>query len=310
MSGPLRREFVVPAGEAGTRLDAFLAGRADISRARAARFIADAAALVDGAPASKSLRVEAGMRVVVSLPAGNEEATPAPEDTPIRVVYEDDHLLVVSKPAGLVVHPAPGHRSGTLVNALLARTAAPPAGGDLARPGIVHRLDAGTSGLMIVAKDEPTHAALTEALAARAITRTYLALVEGAPDTDTATVDAPIGRSNRDRKKMAVVAGGRHAVTEIKVLERHADTSLVEARPVTGRTHQIRVHLKAAGHPVVGDVVYGKNRKLAAALGLDRPFLHAARLSFEHPSTGARIELDDPLPPDLAAALEAARTRP
>ena len=249
------------------------------------------------------------MRVAVSLPTGDDETVPAPENIPIRVVYEDDHLLVVSKPAGLVVHPAPGHASGTLVNALLARAGARPAGGDLERPGIVHRLDAGTSGLMIVAKDEPTHAALTEALAARAITRTYLALVEGIPDTDTATIDAPIGRSTRDRKKMAVVAGGRHAVTEIKVLERHADTSLLEVRPVTGRTHQIRVHLKAAGHPVVGDGVYGKNRKLAAALGLDRPFLHAARLSFEHPSTGARIELEDPLPPDLTAALEAARTR-
>ncbi|HEV2686779.1 MAG TPA: RluA family pseudouridine synthase, partial [Actinomycetota bacterium] len=231
------------------------------------------------------------------------------EDIPVRVVYEDEHLLVVSKPAGLVVHPAPGHPSGTLVNALLARAGAAPAGGEADRPGIVHRLDAGTSGLMIVAKDEEAHAALTGALAAREVTRIYLALVEGTPDTDTMTIDAPIGRSPHDRKKMAVVAGGRPAVTEIKVLERFSDTALVEARPITGRTHQIRVHLKAAGHAVAGDRVYGRNGTLAAALGLERPFLHAARLSFEHPSTGARIELEDPIPADLQAALEAARKR-
>ena len=248
------------------------------------------------------------MAVRVSLPEEVSRQLQA-EDIPVRIVYEDQNLLVVSKPAGLVVHPAPGHSSGTLVNALLARVGAAPAGGDDGRPGIVHRLDAGTSGLMIVAKDEAAHAALSEALAARAITRIYLALVEGNLDTDNATIDAPIGRSLRDRKKMAVVAGGRPAVTEIKVLEKLPDTALVEARPITGRTHQIRVHLKAAGHPVAGDRVYGSNRKLAAALGLERPFLHAARLSFEHPSTGARIELEDPLPPDLQAALEAARTR-
>ena len=279
-----------------------------MSRAAAAKLIAAGSVLVDGRAATKSLRVEDAMRVSVSIPE-HESAVPQAEEIPVRVVFEDEHLLVVSKPAGLVVHPAPGHSSGTLVNALLARAGGAPAGGDAERPGIVHRLDAGTSGLMIVAKDEATHAALTDALAARAVTRVYLALVEGIPDTATTTIDAPIGRSTRDRKKMAVVAGGRSAVTEITVLERLPDTALVEARPITGRTHQIRVHLKAAGHPVVGDRVYGPNRRLAAALGLDRPFLHAARLSFEHPSTGARIELEDPLPPDLVAALEAARTR-
>jgi len=302
------RELLVSADDAGTRLDAFVSARAGMSRAAAAKLIAAGSVLVDGRAATKSLRVEDAMRVSVSIPE-HESAVPQAEEIPVRVVFEDEHLLVVSKPAGLVVHPAPGHSSGTLVNALLARAGGAPAGGDAERPGIVHRLDAGTSGLMIVAKDEATHAALTDALAARAVTRVYLALVEGIPDTATTTIDAPIGRSTRDRKKMAVVAGGRSAVTEITVLERLPDTALVEARPITGRTHQIRVHLKAAGHPVVGDRVYGPNRKLAAALGLDRPFLHAARLSFEHPSTGALIELDDPLPQDLAAALEAARTR-
>ena len=303
-----RRELVVSAADAGTRLDAFVASRADLSRAAAAKLIGDGSVLVDGRAAAKSARVESGQRVSVSTP---EEISRAPEgeDIPIHVVYEDDHLVVVSKPAGLVVHPAPGHPSGTLVNALLARAGAKPAGGDESRPGIVHRLDAGTSGLMIVAKDEATHAALTDALAARTITRVYLALVEGIPDTDTATIDAPIGRSSRDRKRMAVVPGGRYAVTEIKTLERFSDTALIEARPITGRTHQIRVHLRAAGHPVAGDRIYGTNKKLAATLGLERPFLHAARLSFEHPSTGARIDLEDPLPPDLEAAIQAARTR-
>ena len=307
MSAP-PRELLVSADDAGTRLDAFVSARAGVSRAAAAKLIAAGAVSIEGALATKSLRVEEAMRVSVSIPE-HESAVPQAEEIPVRVVFEDEHLLVVSKPAGLVVHPAPGHSSGTLVNALLARAGAAPAGGDAERPGIVHRLDAGTSGLMIVTKDEETHAALTEALAARAVTRVYLALVEGIPDTDTTTIDAPIGRSTRDRKKMAVVAGGRPAVTEITVLEKLPDTALVEARPITGRTHQIRVHLKAADHPVVGDRVYGPNRKLAAALGLERPFLHAARLSFEHPSTGASIELEDPLPPDLVAALEAARTR-
>ena len=307
MSAP-QREYRVAPGEAEGRLDAFVAARAGISRAAAAKLIAAGSVLVDGMTTTKSSRVAAGMVVAVSLPVEITRELEA-EDIPVPIVFEDDHLLVVSKPAGLVVHPAPGHPAGTLVNALLARAGAAPAGGDADRPGIVHRLDAGTSGLMIVAKDEATHAALTEALAAHAVTRTYLALVEGVPDTDSATVDAPIGRSPRDRKKMAVVAGGRPAVTEIRVLEKLPDTALVEARPITGRTHQIRVHLKAAGHPVAGDRVYGGDRKLAAALGLERPFLHAARLSFEHPSTGARIELDDPLPADLHAALEAARTK-
>jgi len=302
------RELVATAKDAGARLDAFVAARTGVSRAAAAKLISAGAVLVDGHAASKSVRLEDGMRVSVTLPEP-QNAVPEAEDIPIPVVYEDDHLLVVSKPAGLVVHPAPGHHSGTLVNALLARAGAAPAGGDASRPGIVHRLDAGTSGLMIVAKDEPTHASLTEALAARAVTRVYLALVEGTPDSDTITIDAPIGRSARDRKKMAVVAGGRPAITEVRVLEKLPDTTLVEARPITGRTHQIRVHLKTAGHPVAGDRVYGGNRKLASALGLDRPFLHAARLSFEHPSTGARIELEALLPPDLATALEAARAR-
>ncbi|MGZ4208062.1 MAG: RluA family pseudouridine synthase [Actinomycetota bacterium] len=302
------RELRAASGDAGARLDAFVAAHTGISRAHAARLIAAGAVVVDGRPSTKSARVEPGMLVVVTLP-DTRDARPEPEEIPVRVVYEDADLVVVSKPAGLVVHPAPGHPTGTLVNALLARAGARPTGGSADRPGIVHRLDAGTSGLMIVAKTEDAHRLLVEAMGARRVKRTYLALVEGVLATDTATIDAPVGRSARNRKKMAVVAGGRPSVTETTVLERHNDTSLLEVRPVTGRTHQIRVHLAAAGHPVAGDRVYGKDRRLGAALGLDRPFLHAFRLSFEQPVTGARIELEDPLPSDLVAALDAARAR-
>jgi 23S rRNA pseudouridine1911/1915/1917 synthase len=168
-------------------------------------------------------------------------------------------------------------------------------------------LDAGTSGLMIVAKDAEAFERLQEQMSAREVSRTYFALVEGVFDTDTATIDAPIARSAKQRKKMAVVAGGKEAVTHLTVLERHKETSLLEVKPHTGRTHQIRVHLTAAGHPVVGDPVYGKTRALAGRLGLDRPFLHAARLSFAHPMTATRIDLDDPLPPELEEALRRAR---
>ena len=300
------REFRALAADAGARLDAAVASWAGISRAAAAKLISAGGVVIDGRAATKALRVEEGMlvRVVITDVA---TPTPGPEDIPISIVYEDDALVVVSKPAGLVVHPAPGHATGTLVNALLARAGAKPLGGSAERPGIVHRLDAGTSGLMIVAKQESAHAALVAAMAERRVSRAYLTLVEGIFEADSATIDAPIGRSLRHRKKMAVVSGGKPAVTETTTLERLARTSLIEARPITGRTHQIRVHLAAAEHPVVGDRVYGKNRKLAAELSLERPFLHAARLSFSHPLTGESIELTDPLPPDLEAALARAR---
>jgi 23S rRNA pseudouridine1911/1915/1917 synthase len=296
---PERLEFVVGPAEAGERLDVLVARIAGLSRSAAAKL----SVLVDDNAAAKSTRVEEGMRLIVQLP--DKPAPPAAEDVPVSVVFEDEYLLVVSKPAGLVVHPAPGHASGTLVNALLARGSGP-AGGDFERPGIVHRLDAGTSGLMIVAKSEEVHARLTEMMAAREVERTYLALVEGVPASPSGTIDAPIGRSRKHRKKMAVIAEGRDAVTTYHVLEAHAETALLEVKPQTGRTHQIRVHLAEIGHAVVGDVVYGRDRKLARRLGLDRPFLHAARLAFTHPQTGVRVELEDPLPADLIEALKAA----
>lgn len=295
-----RIEFDVEPADAGKRLDVVLAERAGVSRSVAAA----ATVTVAGRPAAKSLRLEAGQHVVADLPepAGAPEA----EAIDVPVVYEDDSLIVVSKPAGLVVHPAPGHPAGTLVNALLAR-AGRPAGGQSWRPGIVHRLDAGTSGLMVVAKDQDVHDRLVEMIAARDVKRFYMAMVVGIPAADTATIDAPVGRSSRDRKKMAVVAGGRHAVTHYRIVERLAGAALLEVRLETGRTHQVRVHMAEIGHPVVGDPVYGRSKALAKRLGLQRPFLHAAGLEFVHPVGGQTLRFDDPLPPELAAALNAAR---
>ncbi len=294
-------EFIVDVDEAG-RLDRVVAARTGLSRAVAAKLIGAGAVTVGGSAAAKSVVPPAGAVIRVELP--EEEEPPAPEDLPIAVVYEDDAILVVDKPAGMVVHPAPGHASGTLVNALLARGAA---GGDPARPGIVHRLDAGTSGLMIVAKGEVPYEALVEAMKGRRIRRRYAALIEGSPDTETFTVDAPIGRSPVHRKKMAVVASGKPARTQVAVRERLARATLVEVSPETGRTHQIRVHLATAGHPVVGDRVYGRDRRLGRALGLERPFLHAEALVFAHPVSRRSMSMEAPLPADLADALAAAR---
>ena len=286
----------------GERLDVAVARAAGVTRSQASRLVDEGAVRVSGNTRPRSYRVQAGERLEIEMPA--ERPPPGPEDIPIRVVYEDEHLLVVAKPAGLVVHPAPGHPSGTLVNALLARAGRLP--GDAAWPGIVHRLDAGTSGLMIVATDEAAYDALRKAMSAHEIERTYLALVEGTPPAK-GEIDAPLGRSERHRKKIAVVAGGREARTSYRRVESFKETSLLEVTPHTGRTHQIRVHLAAAKHPVVGDAVYGRDRKLAARLGLARPFLHSARLGFDHPITGKRVELEEPLPEDLTAALAAAR---
>ena len=290
----------------GERLDAAVARLAGISRSVAARLIDDGAVRIGDATPARSHRVSEGARIVADLP--DAPAPPAPEDIPVPVVYSDPWLVVVAKPAGLVVHPAPGHPSGTLVNALLARAGAAPLPGDASRPGIVHRLDAGTSGLMIVATHAEAFDELRRMMAAREVTRTYLALVEGAPPP-SGEIDAPVGRSPKHRKKMAVVAGGRAARTSYRRIEALPETALVEVRPLTGRTHQIRVHFSAAGYPIVGDVVYGKNRKLAQAIGLTRPFLHAAKLAFAHPITHEAIELEEPLPADLQASLEAARAR-
>jgi 23S rRNA pseudouridine1911/1915/1917 synthase len=306
-AGGPAHEALAPEAAAGRRLDEVLATLAGTSRAQAARWATQGLVEVDGRPRPKAHRLRGGERLAWTPPEAPPAGGPGAEDRPLAVRYEDDRLLVVAKPAGLVVHPGPGHPTGTLVNALLGRaqTGLPAGGGAADRPGIVHRLDKDTSGLLLVAKDDATHLALTRQLAAHRVERRYLALVQGRLPGETGTVDAAVGRHPRDRKRMAVVgSGGRRAVTHWRVLETFPAVQLVEATLETGRTHQVRVHLASLRHPLVGDRTYGADPTLAARLGVGRPFLHAWRLAFTHPATGARIELTEPLPPDLQAVLD------
>jgi 23S rRNA pseudouridine1911/1915/1917 synthase len=298
-----------PAEAAGRRLDEVVAELAGTSRARAARWAGDGLVEVDGRPRPKGYRLRGGERLAWAPPEKPPAGGPVAEDRPLEVRYEDDRLLVVAKPAGLVVHPGPGHPTGTLVNALLGRagTSLSAGGGAADRPGIVHRLDKDTSGLLLVAKDDATHLALTRDLAAHRVERRYLALVQGRLPAETGTVDAPVGRHPRDRKRMAVVDGGRRAVTHWRVLETFPAVQLVEATLETGRTHQVRAHLASLRHPLVGDRAYGADPTLAARLGVGRPFLHAWRLAFTHPATGQRVELTEPLPDDLQPVLDRLR---
>ena len=311
MTRPADRGEAVAGPEAsGRRLDEVVAELAGTSRSRAARWATDGLVTVDGRPRPKSYRVREGGRLAWTPPPAPPAGGPVAENRPLTVRYEDDRLLVVAKPAGLVVHPGPGHPTGTLVNALLGRAQTPlSAGGGAAdRPGIVHRLDKDTSGLLLVAKDDATHLALARELAAHRVERRYLALVQGRLPGGTGTVDAPVGRHPRDRKRMAVVAtGGRQAVTHWRVLETFPAVQLVEATLETGRTHQVRVHLASLRHPLAGDRTYGADPTLAARLGLTRPFLHAWRLAFDHPGDGTRVELTEPLPPDLQSVLDRLR---
>jgi 23S rRNA pseudouridine1911/1915/1917 synthase len=290
-------QLTARAEDAGARLDAFLAGPLG-SRARAQRLIEDGAVRVDGAVVPKRHRVSAGETVTVEEPP---EPPPAAAVAPAEfaVPYQDEHLLVVDKPAGVVVHPARGHASGTLAQAL----AGVAGGGDPGRAGIVHRLDRDTSGLLVVARSEPVHAALKRLLAERELVREYLALVEGRPPARRGTIDAPLGRDRRVRTRISTDTDEpRAAVTHFEVERALPHDTLLRVRLETGRTHQIRAHLLAIGHPVAGDPEYGA----AGRHGLRRQFLHAARLAFPHPVTGAAVDVSSPLPPDLAAALERA----
>jgi 23S rRNA pseudouridine1911/1915/1917 synthase len=281
----------------GARLDAFLAAPLG-SRARAQRLIEAGAVLVDGRAAPKRHRLAAGEVVTVDEPP--EPAPADVPDAPYAVPYRDEHLLVVDKPAGVVVHPARGHRAGTLSQALAGIAAG---GDEAARAGIVHRLDRDTSGLLVVARSETVHRALRAALQAREITREYLALVEGRPPARSGTIDAPLGRDRRVRTRMSTDTDEpRPAITHFEIERALPRTTLLRVRLETGRTHQIRAHLRAIDHPVVGDPEYGT----AGRLGLERQFLHAARLAFDHPVTGARIDVSSPLPDDLRAALDRA----
>jgi len=304
---------LVPDDEAeGQRLDTWLARRLpSLSRSRIQALIDEGHVLLDGARARPSARLRAGQAVRVHVPAP-VPAEPQPEDIPIAVVHEDAHLVVVNKPAGLVVHPGAGTSRGTLVNALLRHVRDLSGVGGVLRPGIVHRLDRGTSGLLVVAKDDETHRSLVRQFAGRTVEKEYLALVLGVPARAAGEVDAPIGRDPVHRQKMSVRAPrGREARTSWRVEERFDGAALLRVRIHTGRTHQIRVHLASIGHPVAGDAVYGGTRtpssRRAAARealqSLERPALHAARLSFAHPASGERLTFEAPLPPDLEAVL-------
>jgi 23S rRNA pseudouridine1911/1915/1917 synthase len=292
----------VPPDAAGIRLDRFLAEPLG-SRAQAQHLIEAGRVRVDGRPAVKSHLVHAGERVEVDAPA----AAPAEWDggaAPFRVVFEDEHLLVVDKPAGVVVHPARGHRSGTLAQALAALGAA---GGEEGRAGIVHRLDRDTSGLLVVARSDAVHRELKALLSARRLHRLYVALVDGHPSARTGTIDAPIGRDRRDRLLVSLdTEVPREARTHFELTRLLPHAALLEIALETGRTHQIRVHLAAIGHPVCGDPQYG----VAGRYGLTRQFLHATRLTFPHPMTGTEVDVRSPLPPDLEVALERAEAAP
>ena len=284
------------------RLDAAVGGMEAVgSRAEAVRLIDAGRVLVDGEVRAKRHLLTAGEVLEVS-PMAPPLSELVPEAVPFRIAYEDEHLLVVDKPAGVVTHPSAGHRDGTLVHGLLAHAVA--GGGDPTRPGIVHRLDRDTSGLLVVARSERAHRRLQRMLRDRAIRREYTTLVHGATPP-ALTVDRPIGRDRRVRTRQAIdLAEGRDAVTHLRRLEALGRFSLLEARLGTGRTHQIRVHLESVGHPVVGDRVYGRREE---TLGLERQFLHAARLAFPHPETGEEIDVTSPLPHDLELALGRAR---
>lgn len=297
--------FRVDESWSGTRLDRWLAQVSGRPRADVQRLIGQGLVLVDGRAAAKSMKVAQGQLVEVTEPAAPAARDPAGIDVPVR--YEDDDLAVIAKPPGLVVHPAGGTRSATVVDVLARRMPLAEAAGEH-RPGIVHRLDKGTSGLMLIAKTDAAYHGLVERMKAREISRTYRALVVGGFDLPTGRIEAPVGRSVRRPTSMTVSPKGKQAVTEFEVLEELGDLSFLSVKLLTGRTHQIRVHLAHIHRPVVGDRQYGGGAgQLAAALGLTRPFLHAHALEFEHPISLERIRLEEPLPDDLQQALLKAR---
>ncbi len=297
----MTRELTAATEHAGVRLDAFLSADGALTRSQAARLIAEGRVRVNGKPATKSARLSGGETVTVDVPQLRETALP-PQDIPLDVVYEDDDVIVVNKPTGLVVHPAPGHPDGTLVNALLHHCGDSLSGiGGEKRPGIVHRIDRDTSGLIIAAKNDAAHLALSAQLKGHSLSRTYECLVTGNMKQDSGTVDAPIGRSSADRKKMAVVPTGRRAVTHWEVVARYPGVTHLRCRLETGRTHQIRVHMAYIGHPILGDTVYGAKKPVP---GLTGQCLHATGLRFVHPRTGEPVELHCPLPPEFTAMLQ------
>ena len=282
------------------RLDVYLAEREpELTRSQLKRLVGEGNVLLNGGLPKAGSRVRPGDLVSVTVPAPRPTEA-VPEDIPLQVVYQDGEMLVVDKPAGLTVHPAPGHPSGTLVNALLALCPDLKGIGGELRPGIVHRLDKDTSGLMMVAKSGPAHSSLSRQIKDRAVRKEYTAMVLGRVESNEGRIDAPIGRNPRNRKRMAVAPGGRDAVTAYRVVRRYWSHTLLEVFPETGRTHQIRVHLAYAGHPLLGDPVYGGRSGL-----LPRQFLHAHLLGMRHPSSGEYMEFRSDLPEDLERTVEA-----
>jgi 23S rRNA pseudouridine1911/1915/1917 synthase len=301
--------MLIPAGSAPARADRWATDLSGLSRSHVQRLISEGRLTVDGRPVKANTILPPGTELQLDVPPPAPAEPIAQPEIPIHVVHEDDDLLIVDKPAGLVVHPSPGHADGTLVNALLGRGEALAPGGiaGVQRPGIVHRLDRDTSGLLMVARSDAAQASLQAQLKARRIKKTYLALVQGSVSAAAGRIEAPIGRDPGRRTRMAVVPSGRPATTGYRVRERFKGWTLLELDLVTGRTHQIRVHLEAIGHPIAGDPLYGTGTARRGPDGLERLFLHAWRLELTSPSTGKLIRAEAPLPPELEAPLDRLR---
>jgi 23S rRNA pseudouridine1911/1915/1917 synthase len=303
-----QRVVTIPDGLAGERLDSALARMFGFSRTHAVSLIGDGHVQLDGAVAVKSDRVHAGSMLDVTIPAVVDPAAVEPELVEgIRIIHDDDSIIVLDKPVGIAVHPSPGWTGPTVVGHLAAAGYRIATSGASERQGIVQRLDVGTSGVMVICKGERAYSVLKNAFRHRTVDKVYHALVQGHPDPLTGTIDAPIGRHPRADYKFAVMADGRHSVTHYETLEAHRFASLLEIHLETGRTHQIRVHMAALKHPCVGDLTYGADPTLAKRVGLERQWLHATRLGFEHPDTREYVEYESPYPDDLARSLEVIR---
>ncbi|NEE03108.1 RluA family pseudouridine synthase [Phytoactinopolyspora halotolerans] len=300
-----RRVLPVPDGLEGERLDAAIARLLGFSRSKAADLVESGLVLVDGVAEPKSARVRAGGWLEIEMPAPAAPVEVVPEEVAgMRVVHDDDDVVVVDKPVGVAAHPSPGWTGPTVVGGLAGAGFRVSTSGAAERQGVVHRLDVGTSGLMVVAKSEPAYTSLKRQFRERTVDKVYHALVQGHPDPSRGTVDAPIGRHPHHDYKWAVTADGKPSVTHYETLEAFPAASLLEIHLETGRTHQIRVHMSALRHPCVGDLTYGADPTLATRLGLTRQWLHATRLGFEHPGTGEWVEFETPYPEDLQSALD------
>ena len=303
-----RRTVFVPDGLAGERVDAAMARMFGFSRTRAADLIAQGHVQVDGTDVGKSDRVSAGAVLDVTIPAESDPLVVVPEVVEgIKIIHDDDAIVVIDKPVGVAVHPSPGWSGPTVVGHLVGAGFRISTSGASERQGIVQRLDVGTSGVMVICKSERAYSVLKNAFRDRTVDKTYHALVQGHPDPWQGTIDAPIGRHPRHDYKFAVMADGRHSITHYETLEAHRFASLLEVHLETGRTHQIRVHMAALKHPCVGDITYGADPTLARRVGLERQWLHAVRLGFEHPESGEQVEYESSYPDDLARALEVVR---